>query len=189
MSSSGTRSRARALARRAMRRPSGRGARGGGSQSRSGRAVSGDRRRSSRCRTLSPVAPRSPRTPARSGSRATAPQRPWPSSELARGKPAAAYVRRGADDRVHLENDGDRVPHHARAAGPASSNIRTTSCGFPEYIASTVGGNRSHHIGSLSQRTIATALTAESASQSTVNWPSESSALGARRTVVAGDPA
>jgi len=67
---------------------------------------------------------------------------------------------------------------------PASSNIRPRAAGSRIHRLNC-RRNRSHHIGSLSQRTIATALTAESASQSTVNWPSESSALGARRTVVA----
>jgi hypothetical protein len=39
---------------------------------------------------------------------------------------------------------------------PASKSMRTTSCGFPEYSASVVGGNRGHQSGSRSQRTIAT---------------------------------
>ena len=76
-----------------------------------------------------------------------------------------------------------------RRPAPTSRSIRTTSCGFPEYSASVVGGNRSHQSGSRSDRMIATALNAVSPSHRTVNWPSERRALGAKRMVVAGDPA
>ncbi len=52
---------------------------------------------------------------------------------------------------------------------PAIRSISMTICGFPEYSASTVGGNRSHHSGRRSMRRIATALRAVMMSHRTAN--------------------